>query len=202
MVWISCKWDSIKAVSVASLPHFFSTLNPWRRRGRVKPLLLKLPPSPQNCQIMRNATWTKKRKVIQVLPFHYFCCWFFTLDAKIDPLLETQFAAGRLYATISSRPGQSGRADGYILEGKELEVCSLPLFSSTWLTLSPVLSEEDQDWQTKACACIGASDAGSPFGDTSPVWDSQYMICSSRISMLVWIPPVHPTSNICLPSSK
>lgn len=44
-------------------------------------------------------------------------------EAKIDPLLDTQFAAGRLYASISSRPGQSGRADGYILEGKELEVC-------------------------------------------------------------------------------
>jgi ribosomal protein S8E len=44
------------------------------------------------------------------------------LEAKIDLLLETQFAAGRLYASIASRPGQSGRADGYILEGKELEV--------------------------------------------------------------------------------
>ncbi|KAI3618666.1 40s ribosomal protein s8 [Moniliophthora roreri] len=43
-------------------------------------------------------------------------------DAKVDPLLETQFGAGRLYAAISSRPGQSGRADGYILEGKELEL--------------------------------------------------------------------------------
>lgn len=43
-------------------------------------------------------------------------------DAKIDPLLDGQFAAGRLYAAISSRPGQSGRADGYVLEGKELEV--------------------------------------------------------------------------------
>jgi len=42
-------------------------------------------------------------------------------EAKIDPLLESQFGAGRLYAAISSRPGQSGRADGYILEGKELE---------------------------------------------------------------------------------
>ncbi|KAF7428188.1 ribosomal protein S8A [Pleurotus ostreatus] len=42
-------------------------------------------------------------------------------EGKIDPLLESQFAAGRLYAAISSRPGQSGRADGYILEGKELE---------------------------------------------------------------------------------
>jgi len=42
-------------------------------------------------------------------------------DGKIETLLETQFGAGRLYAVISSRPGQSGRADGYILEGKELE---------------------------------------------------------------------------------
>ncbi|TFL01510.1 40S ribosomal protein S8 [Pterulicium gracile] len=42
-------------------------------------------------------------------------------EAKIDPLLDSQFAAGRLYASISSRPGQSGRADGYVLEGKELE---------------------------------------------------------------------------------
>ncbi|KAH9986551.1 ribosomal protein S8e/ribosomal biogenesis NSA2 [Russula compacta] len=42
-------------------------------------------------------------------------------DAKIDTLLEAQFGAGRLYAAISSRPGQVGRADGHILEGKELE---------------------------------------------------------------------------------
>ncbi|EIW72131.1 ribosomal protein S8.e [Tremella mesenterica] len=42
-------------------------------------------------------------------------------DAKIDPLLEQQFKAGRLLAILTSRPGQSGRADGYILEGKELD---------------------------------------------------------------------------------
>lgn len=42
-------------------------------------------------------------------------------DAKIEPALAAQFGAGRIYAAISSRPGQSGRADGYILEGKELE---------------------------------------------------------------------------------
>ncbi|KAI8066452.1 40S ribosomal protein S8 [Gongronella butleri] len=41
--------------------------------------------------------------------------------AAVDPLLDDQFAAGRLYAIVASRPGQSGRADGYILEGKELE---------------------------------------------------------------------------------
>ncbi|XP_070534277.1 small ribosomal subunit protein eS8-like [Ptychodera flava] len=35
--------------------------------------------------------------------------------------LTEQFGTGRLYACISSRPGQCGRADGYILEGKELD---------------------------------------------------------------------------------
>jgi len=40
---------------------------------------------------------------------------------KLSPLLDEQFATGRLYACISSRPGQCGRCDGYILEGKELE---------------------------------------------------------------------------------
>ncbi|KAF4691796.1 40S ribosomal protein [Perkinsus olseni] len=41
-------------------------------------------------------------------------------DRYLDPAVEEQFAAGRLLACISSRPGQSGRADGYILEGEEL----------------------------------------------------------------------------------
>lgn len=40
--------------------------------------------------------------------------------AKIESSVESQFGAGRLYAAISSRPGQSGRCDGYILEGDEL----------------------------------------------------------------------------------
>ncbi len=35
--------------------------------------------------------------------------------------MKDQFNSGRLLACISSRPGQSGRADGYILEGKELD---------------------------------------------------------------------------------
>lgn len=39
---------------------------------------------------------------------------------KVEPALEKQFEAGRLYAVVSSRPGQSGRVDGYILEGEEL----------------------------------------------------------------------------------
>jgi small subunit ribosomal protein S8e len=42
-------------------------------------------------------------------------------DRVLDPALDEAFASGRLYAAVSSRPGQSGRCDGYILEGKELE---------------------------------------------------------------------------------
>lgn len=42
----------------------------------------------------------------------------------IDPNVHGQFASGKLLACISSRPGQMGRADGYILEGKELEFYS------------------------------------------------------------------------------
>jgi len=39
----------------------------------------------------------------------------------LDPALEEQFNSGRLLACISTSPGQCGRADGYLLEAKELE---------------------------------------------------------------------------------
>ena len=45
----------------------------------------------------------------------------------LDPALDDAFSSGRLLACISSRPGQSGRCDGYILEGKELEFYSKQL---------------------------------------------------------------------------
>ncbi|KAL5116246.1 ribosomal protein S8A [Pleosporales sp. CAS-2024a] len=41
-------------------------------------------------------------------------------SGKIENAVEKQFEAGRLYAVVSSRPGQSGRCDGYVLEGEEL----------------------------------------------------------------------------------
>lgn len=41
-------------------------------------------------------------------------------QGKVEPAIERQFEAGRLYAVVASRPGQSGRCDGYILEGDEL----------------------------------------------------------------------------------
>uniref|UniRef100_A0A7S4F7M8 40S ribosomal protein S8 n=1 Tax=Chrysotila carterae TaxID=13221 RepID=A0A7S4F7M8_CHRCT len=40
---------------------------------------------------------------------------------QLDPNINSQFDTGRLLACISSRPGQCGRCDGYVLEGKELE---------------------------------------------------------------------------------
>jgi len=42
---------------------------------------------------------------------------------EVDPNILAQFenGSGKLYAAVSSRPGQVGRADGYILEGSELE---------------------------------------------------------------------------------
>jgi len=40
---------------------------------------------------------------------------------EVDPKVEEQLTTGRLHAKITSRPGQSGRLDGVILEGAELE---------------------------------------------------------------------------------
>ena len=42
-------------------------------------------------------------------------------DRKIEQRVADQFNSNQLYACISSRPGQSGRLDGYILEGRELD---------------------------------------------------------------------------------
>lgn len=41
-------------------------------------------------------------------------------NRTLETALDHQFASGRIYAKITSRPGQTGRCDGYILEGKEL----------------------------------------------------------------------------------
>ena len=41
--------------------------------------------------------------------------------ARVEQGLEEQFQAGRVLACVASRPGQCGRCDGYVLEGKELD---------------------------------------------------------------------------------
>merc|ERR1740117_1114888 len=55
---------------------------------------------------------------------------------KLDPLIEEQFQSGRLLACIASRPGQSGRCDGYILEGDELAFYKKKLQKTKKRTLS------------------------------------------------------------------
>eukprot|EP00792_Barthelona_sp_PAP020_P007125 TRINITY_DN3113_c0_g1_i3.p1 TRINITY_DN3113_c0_g1~~TRINITY_DN3113_c0_g1_i3.p1 ORF type:complete len:184 (+),score=36.91 TRINITY_DN3113_c0_g1_i3:74-625(+) len=42
-------------------------------------------------------------------------------NLKVPAPIAEQLASGRILACISSRPGQCGRADGYILEGDELQ---------------------------------------------------------------------------------
>ena len=42
-------------------------------------------------------------------------------ERVVDPKVEEQFSVGRVLACVSSRPGQCGRVDGYILEGTELQ---------------------------------------------------------------------------------
>jgi small subunit ribosomal protein S8e len=41
-------------------------------------------------------------------------------EGSVAANLVSQFDSGRVLACVSSRPGQCGRADGYILEGEEL----------------------------------------------------------------------------------
>lgn len=41
-------------------------------------------------------------------------------DHEVEQPLKSQFPGGKLLAIVKSRPGQTGRADGYILEGPEL----------------------------------------------------------------------------------
>merc|ERR1712131_491436 len=42
-------------------------------------------------------------------------------QSEVAGNLNSQFLQGKLYAKITSRPGQCGRADGVILEGEELD---------------------------------------------------------------------------------
>nr|UXY87431.1 40S ribosomal protein S8 [Cryptomonas sp.] len=44
-----------------------------------------------------------------------------SFSSNINFIMEEQLKSGRLLARICSRPGQVGRADGYIIEGAELE---------------------------------------------------------------------------------
>ncbi|KAG6880187.1 hypothetical protein C0992_003851 [Termitomyces sp. T32_za158] len=94
---------------------------PVTKKGKTQTASTDAPAEPKKLSNHVQRNLEEKKKGLSVILSSMYTSNHHT-DAKIDPLLESQFAAGRLYASISSRPGQSGRADGYILEGKELEV--------------------------------------------------------------------------------
>merc|ERR1711872_928634 len=81
-----------------------------------------------NNELLRTKTLVKNA-IIQIdsTPFrqwyeaHYAQPLGRRKNAKMTEAHEDQIGQGRVLACISSRPGQSGRCDGYILEGKELE---------------------------------------------------------------------------------
>ena len=61
-------------------------------------------------------------------------------ERKLDQHLEDQISSGCLLACISSRPGQCGRADGYILDGKELEFYQKKIQRKKGKTIGPVVA--------------------------------------------------------------
>ena len=70
----------------------------------VMPLIILLVKEPlQNEVLSGNLEWGVRQK-----------------GRSLESSLDHQFASGRVYAKITSRPGQSGRCDGIVLEGPEL----------------------------------------------------------------------------------
>merc|ERR1712141_155473 len=81
-----------------------------------------------NNELVRTKTLVKGAIVtIYCTPFrqwyesHYAKALGRKKNAEVAAALVEQFSQGRLLARIASRPGQTGRCDGYILEGKELD---------------------------------------------------------------------------------
>ncbi|KAI5151872.1 small subunit ribosomal protein S8e [Enteropsectra breve] len=71
-------------------------------------------------ELMRTNTLTKGSVVkISAAPFAE-CIAKEDLSEK-DPTLMSMYSKGHLYAIITSRPGQEGAANGYVLQGEELE---------------------------------------------------------------------------------
>ena len=85
---------------------------------------------------------------------------------KLDTHLEEQFASGRLMAAIASRPGQCGRADGYVdmFFGIKwdaclgiflvLKLCWFDVYQvHPWGSGAWVLHEKDSEKEGQGCSC-------------------------------------------------
>merc|ERR1712159_610096 len=94
-----------------------------------KTRLLTVSYNASNNELVRTNTLVKNCIVqVDATPFRQWYKQHYGVDLgkrnkerQLETSLAEQFQAGRLLACVSSRPGQSGRCDGYILEGPELE---------------------------------------------------------------------------------
>ncbi|KAI5184402.1 small subunit ribosomal protein S8e [Nematocida homosporus] len=77
-----------------------------------------------NNELVRTNTLTKGCVVkVDPTPFTPFITEILEKEkdiAEIDPKFVEEFKQGNLYAVITSRPGQSGSADGHLLQAEEL----------------------------------------------------------------------------------
>merc|ERR1711935_482572 len=80
-----------------------------------------------NNELVRTKTLVKG--AIVMVDAHPFKSWYeshygvkigLKKGRALEDAVDHQMASGRLFAKITSRPGQSGRCDGAILEGPEL----------------------------------------------------------------------------------
>lgn len=79
---------------------------------------------PSSNELMRTNTLTKGAVIkLDSQPFKEKFDEILGSESNLkdkDPLFFSNLEAGKLYAVVASRPGQCGRADGYILQGDEL----------------------------------------------------------------------------------
>ena len=77
---------------------------------------------PSNNELVRMNMLTKST-IVKVDPTAFKSCVEDKIDeiSRVDPLFYDRMINGNVYAKVTSRPGQVGQVDGYILEGEELK---------------------------------------------------------------------------------
>merc|ERR1712228_343873 len=103
-------WSKVPS-SPSMLPHSDNSTSPTTPKpsAEKRPTnLLKKKPKPSTTSI--TAAQKPRKSTL-----------FDKKTAQVAENLSSQFLQGKVLAKVNSRPGQSGRADGYILEGEELD---------------------------------------------------------------------------------
>jgi small subunit ribosomal protein S8e len=110
--WIS--YSLTKKTKIISVMYNASNNEFVRTNTLVKSSIIYIDATPfKNLLIKKKTDELEEKKII--LKSNSF------LNLNANNIMEEQIKSGRLLARICSRPGQTGRADGYIIEGSELE---------------------------------------------------------------------------------